>query len=279
MRKYVYPALSDKDFSFFRLGGPGLANCMFVAARAYLRATDTGAELLRPTWERLGIGQWLRRETDKRFYVGLFKGHSLWECLRKFFLIRFSRNVEKIDGLEDYFGTILSRQHEVVEYFTATIEPDAIKDVPDSLSKVIGVHVRMGDYPAHFRVPIAWYRAVIQLVREELGYDVDVQILSDGTDEELHELLELRNVRRTFYGNALADIVALSRCGLVIGSDSTFSGWAVFLGQVPAIFYRIHYLPSGGLLRNSSKLMVSTDVVPSGMLTTLLKSTGLAKEV
>lgn len=36
--KYCYPALSDKDFAWFRIGGPGLANCMFFAVNAYISA-------------------------------------------------------------------------------------------------------------------------------------------------------------------------------------------------------------------------------------------------
>ena len=35
-KTYFYPVLSDYDFGWFRLSGPGLANCMFVAARAYI---------------------------------------------------------------------------------------------------------------------------------------------------------------------------------------------------------------------------------------------------
>lgn len=34
--KYYYPVLSDKDLGWFRIGGPGLANCMFFAVNAYI---------------------------------------------------------------------------------------------------------------------------------------------------------------------------------------------------------------------------------------------------
>lgn len=36
--KYYYPVLSDKDLGWFRIGGPGLANCMFFASNAYISA-------------------------------------------------------------------------------------------------------------------------------------------------------------------------------------------------------------------------------------------------
>lgn len=36
--KYYYPVLSDKDLGWFRIGGPGLANCMFFSVNAYISA-------------------------------------------------------------------------------------------------------------------------------------------------------------------------------------------------------------------------------------------------
>ena len=38
--KYYYPALSDKDLGWIRIGGPGLANCMFLAANAYISSKE-----------------------------------------------------------------------------------------------------------------------------------------------------------------------------------------------------------------------------------------------
>ena len=49
--------------------------------------------------------------------------------------------------------------------------------------------------------------------------------------------------------NAMADIYAISRCRYLIGSDSTFSGWGAFLGQVPCVFFRKHY---GKVLRDEA---------------------------
>lgn len=101
MIRYIYPQLSLKpsqDFGFFRLGGPGLANCLFVVARAYLKAKDLNCEMLRPTWERLSIGQFIRREKDKRFYRGLFKNESIWMKLRKAWIIRFGKDVATEEG-------------------------------------------------------------------------------------------------------------------------------------------------------------------------------------
>lgn len=244
MKKYVYPLLSfpKTDFGLFRLSGSGLANCLLVAARAYLRANDTGAEMLRPTWERLGIGQWLRGERDKRFYCGLFKREPLWKTIRKIFIFRFSTNVEIVDGLADYFEGLIPRHAEVKEWFDSSIEPSAIRVVPSEMRDSIAVHVRLGDFPESLRTPISWYCAVLDKVLLAIGKDVDIQIFSDGSDEELKDLLQVKGARRVFYGNALADIVAISRCGLLIaGMHSTFSAWGAFMGDVPSIFNDIDF--------------------------------------
>lgn len=245
MVKYVYPQLSLKrwqDFGLFRLGGPGLANCLFVAARAHLRAKRLKCEMLRPTWERFGIGQWRRQEKDKRLYLGLFKGESVWRSLRKAFLSRFSTCVATEEGLGRYFEDLIEGHDDVVKWFYESVEPDAIEEVPACMKKSVAVHVRLGDFSEGIRTPLHWYKKVLLQVQARLNREIDVQIFSDGADEDLRELLDVPGAHRVFYGNALADIVAISRCGILIaGSHSTFAAWGAFLGQVPSVFPSIDY--------------------------------------
>lgn len=264
MTKYVYPQLSLKrsqDLGFFRVGGPGLANCLFVAARAYLRAKDLQCEMLRPTWERLSIGQWLRGERDKRFYYGLFKNDSLWKTIRKVLTIKFNKHIEVEEGLGNFFEDIIARQSEVLDWFYGSIEESAIKEVPAELHDYIAVHVRLGDFPLSMRTPISWYRAIVEQLANRFGKKV--LLFSDGSDSELGELLELDNVSRAFYGNALADMAAISRCSmLVAGKYSTFSAWGAYLGNVPSVFQEIDYgrvVPNGLEVR----LGQSTDIPES----------------
>lgn len=250
MKRYVYPLLALKrnlDLGFFRIGGPGLANCLFVAARAYLRAKDLGCEMLRPTWERLSIGQWIRGERDKRFYYGLFKDESVWSTCRKLLLIKFNKDVAVEEGLRNYFEDILDRQDEVREWFFKSIESNAIRDVPSDLYNYIAVHVRLGDFPQSMRTSVSWYRDIVLQLSRHFGKDV--LVFSDGSEAELHDLLAIPNTRRVFYGNAIADMVAISRCCmLVAGKYSTFSAWGAYLGNVPSIFQEIDYgriVPNG----------------------------------
>ena len=41
MKKYFYPALSNRDYGWFRVGGPELVNCMFFAVNAYISASKS----------------------------------------------------------------------------------------------------------------------------------------------------------------------------------------------------------------------------------------------
>lgn len=250
--KYVYPKLpASRDLRFFRIGGAGLANCMFVYARAIHYAHTTGARLITPTWQKFSIGTYIRRERDKRRYVALFSGHGEIGGLKKVYTTLFCHpHVEQ--GLQNYFIDLLSDADYIREYITSHIR-DSIKRTVDNydFSNCVAVHIRLGDYPAEHRTPIAWYMKKITEKNSEGKYRF--LLFSDGKDEELSELTSLPNVQRVFFGNAIADIYAISKCCYLIGSDSTFSGWGAFLGQVPCVFFRKHY---GRVLIDESKEIV-----------------------
>ena len=46
---------------------------MFVTARAYSYAKKYDAKFMNPTWFKLNVGPYIRREKDKRQYFGLFE--------------------------------------------------------------------------------------------------------------------------------------------------------------------------------------------------------------
>ena len=143
---------------------------------------------------------------------------------------------------------------DIKKYFDEEILPSAIRLVPETLHGNVAVHIRLGDMPKEYRVPLDWYIEKIKQVRESCDRPLSFLIFSDGNDSELKDLMALPNTRRVFFGNALADMVAISRCSLVIGSVSTFSWWGAYFGQVPCIFDRDH---SGCMLRNKSMMLIS----------------------
>lgn len=256
---YVYPKLpsAGRTTSFVRFSGSGLANCLFVYARAIQYSYHTGAVIITPTWFNISIGPYLRKQSDKRHYCGLFKSENEIKGIRKWWILQFHKKQIKIEeGLGNYFGDLLNDASYIAKYIERHIEPNLLCSVNAfNFINCVAVHIRLGDYPEKVRTPISWYKQKIEDLKKT-NSRYKFCIFSDGKDTELMELTSMQGVQRVFFGNAIADIIAISRCCYLIGSDSTFSGWGAFLGQVPCCFYRKHY---GRVLKNSTKEYVESD--------------------
>ncbi len=243
---YYYPKLSSTDLGFIRIGGPGLANCMFMAASAWIAANGDESRFISPTWHKFSIGPYLRRERDKRNYANIFKSKGISGIKKIIILLNIKfggDNCLYFKTLGDYFGSINRHQSDVKRYFESIVNPEMISLVYDeNLRGCVAVHVRLGDYVPSLRIPISWYKEVIKGITA-LNPKQKIILFSDGSDAELADLLTIPGVERRFYGNAIADIWAISKCKLLIASDSTFSAWGAFLGKVPIIFNRRHFPP------------------------------------
>ena len=83
-------------------------------------------------------------------------------------------------------------------------------------------------------------------------------------------MLRLPNVERASGFNALEDLFLLSYSRLIIGSDSTFSGWAAFLNQTPIIMMKNHF---GDILANPENQVVmgGNDEFPASITNLLFR--------
>lgn len=250
--KYVYPKMpaAVATTPFFRLSGYGLANALFVYGKAIVMAEKYNAKIIAPTWFNISLGPILRRERDKRFYCGLFNHHDEVTGVRRLWLllfgqrtqdeISFSRkqNILEVEGIWDFFKPLLGHSRAISAYLERHVNQSCLKHIERlDFTDCVAVHIRLGDFVADRRIPMSWYLSKIS----EKAPRARVLLFSDGKDEELAEILALPNVERAFYGSAIADILAMSKCKYLIGSDSSFSAWAAFLGQVPCCFYRLEY--------------------------------------
>lgn len=255
MAKYIYPKFNAaKHLGFVRIGGCGLANCLYTYAHAIVKARETGAKIITPTWFNISVGTYIRREADKRHYLGLFKSEGEVSGISKYLKLMFCRkNVETIEGLGGYFAPILNDAEYVSSYIESHVNPKLMESVNAyDFTDCVAVHVRLGDFPDSVRVPMSWYRD--RIIEMQVSNDnLRFLIFSDGRDEELKELLEIEGVKRVFFGNAIADIFAISRCCYLIGSHSTFSGWGAYLGQVPCRFHKKTY---GPILKDQTKEII-----------------------
>lgn len=269
MIRYVYPRLPGRRVNpFFRIGGNGLANSLFVFARALLLADDHGLQIIDPPWFNLRLATWLHGDKDKRHYAGIFR-HAGIRGVRKAWILATGKQIQeddfanadvpasivrvsRIKGIG--FGPLVGRSRRVRELLQDAIRPDVLATVERfDFTDAVAVHVRRGDYPADWRTPIDWYAGCINRIRD-IRPNVRFLLFSDGTREELAPLLSRRDVEPAFFGCAMADIWAISRCVALIGSCSTFSDWGAYLGQIPTVLPKPPQF--GSFLENDAREIV-----------------------
>ncbi len=272
---YTYALLGGKSFGYLRSGGPGLGNCMLPWARSVVFARRHGLTPIWPAWPQVNVGPILRREADLRTYFRFFrpndavhgvrKAHLLtmrlrrsefddalreppgerWSVSRDGGVVVFEGMWHLFDGINPYHAIVRREVDEIVR-------PEHRPPAHLELSRGICVHVRRGDLPKeteseenalargrrNIRIPISWYGRVVTSLRRALGAQCPVAVFSDGTDEELRELLALPGTRKVTLRSSLAEMLALAEGAVLVTSGSTFSMWGAYLGQHPTIWHR-----------------------------------------
>jgi hypothetical protein len=110
------------------------------------------------------------------------------------------------------------------------------------------VHIRLGDFapasdPAllaagrpNLRIPLSWYVEVLSAVRREHP-GTTIYVFSDGAEDQLQPVLDLGcEIYRS--GSDMTDLLAMAGAGMLVGSNSTYSRWAAFLGDMPSIWLK-----------------------------------------
>lgn len=263
---YVFSKLSKLDCMGVRLGGAGLGNILFPWARAVIYAEKNNLLKINTTWRSLKVGPLLRGELDTRGYSDLFDDNNI-SGIKKFILLVFGKRIlEKYSegsilegnrwpilviftGMKNQMQDILHDSQIVKKELINITRKKNLEEIEVFDGKGISIHIRMGDFytPAsedeiragktNCRLPIEWYISVIEKIRTNVGHDVQVNVFSDGTDDELRKIMLLKNIKRHYYGSAIADMLALSKSEVLIVSNSTFSLWASYLGRMPTIWF------------------------------------------
>jgi hypothetical protein len=272
---FVYPKLGRIRLGNVYLFGTGLGNSLFPWARGLVAANIFELPMLSPVWERVTSGAgWITalknlslKNGSRRTYRGLFRrNQSFRKKLRE--LLVFSRAVKVDESLlpkqiesslrssrptvfvferiRDGFNPLWPHRSYLRDEFTKLIQPEVLASVPPPAVPRIGCHIRLGDFAkasdatrleqVNTRLPLDWYACQLQRLASYWP-NVPIEIFSDGADEELASILQLPNVTRAKYQNAVADLVAMTRLRLLICSGSSFSAWAAFLGKMPTIWF------------------------------------------
>jgi hypothetical protein len=252
-------------FGYPVTGRYGLGNMLFPWARCYLWCADNKIPMIAPTWTKLKLGPYLRRERDKRNYQRFFHNDSYIFGFRKLFLLVTLPKVSEQEN--DPINDILSNRNTIrtFEGWPGMFEPLRGKSnelhrelvritrhqyLPRSVvsTPFIGIHVRRGDFRVpdetdlqkgvvNIRIPLEWYIKTLSKLLDGLEFQAKVLVFSDGSDDELADLLAMPGVERSKETEAITDMLLLSEAQIMIASGSTFSMWASFLGQVPCIWY------------------------------------------
>ena len=282
MKYYIYPKFpAINTNALFRIGGSGLANCMFVIARSWILESKYNYKIIEPTWLNFSLRPYLHNEKDKRHYFKILKKTGIGG-IKKCLLLLIGKEIRENEdigaiktrrpiiivakGLKDYFASLIPYQ-ELIKHKFENASKIHLRD--DDFENCIGIHIRLGDFEPQNRTPVEWYIDKIIEINKITNSGVKFLLFSDGSDDELKSILNIENVHRSVFGNAFADILALSKCKMILGSDSTFSGWAAFIGQKLSLFNHKHY--GKIMISEENELIIKThQKIPPIVVTYLL---------
>jgi hypothetical protein len=265
----IYPVLgSSADLWFMRVAGHGLGNCFYTYFHAVALAEGCGAVVVAPPWFSLKIGPLLRGERSKRFYWRMFRPFDgeihgvrklltlLWSY-RKRVIVKVGESTPPtvVSGTLNFivssrftFRGLHAHRSIIRSRLLGTVNDPVPANHRWGAGGYIAIHVRLGDFAEaathslvnnaapNLRIPMMWYvnltRALLQHYRDKLIY-----IFSDGDEEMLRPILELgATLYRT--GSDMTDLLAMAGASILVGSNSTYSRWAAFLGNMPSIWLK-----------------------------------------
>ena len=238
------------------VGKTGLCNMLIPWARAEIFAKRRRAKMLAPQWTNyMRVGQFLRGERS-RFYrnefcnVGCLGGVGR---LMKLMMLPHVSERDYKDGTDnvvvdfsgmDGFMEPFFREHDyIVMRLNEIVDPTLLRRAERiSETPFVGVHVRRGDFGrAGLCISDEWYVRAINCAREKAP-SLPIKIFSDAPASSLSRIAsQFDNVQVMPSMPAAQDLLTLSKATILVGtSRSSFSYWAVYLGQMPSIFHPVY---------------------------------------
>ncbi|MGV6851698.1 MAG: hypothetical protein ACWA5R_05895 [bacterium] len=211
-------------------------------------------KMITPKWHQIKVGPILRRENDLRWYRGLFNQTNVelnnsYLYIYKLVYSKANEPVSIIEnpkndkhlyvftGCKDYFKQINNYRALIRGFLLDAVDEDHMQLYKECKVAPIAMHVRLGDFSPDMRTDFSWFIGVLTNIREWAGHNVPVSLFTDGSMSEIAELTALPNMSIINTNSAIADLLALSKAKIIIGSGgSTFSLWANFLGENTALF-------------------------------------------
>jgi hypothetical protein len=260
-----------------RTQGHGLGNEFVPWARAFLASQVLGAKLLPPAfglnrrgyWRHFGSppDDWIYHRALERLLPAVHfteadylvhGGGDVVTALRSFAdahrLHRRAAYVLVTEGLwGGYYHVQAAR-----EFIRSTLYRSRfaaanllrLRDRIDPDKILVGMHVRLGDFvpppsvegyrrAANVSLPLEWFRDIALSLQRALGDELQLLLVSDGTQEQLQELRATVPCITTgdLPNGDCSDALALADADLLVCSASTYSTLAAFLSDSPYIVF------------------------------------------
>ena len=238
------------------VGRTGLCNMLVPWARAEVFAKKTGARILAPRWTNyFRIGHMLRNERN-RYYLNEFSSKGYVSGVERLAAIvcykhvaegAFSLGMDNIvvdfRGMDGFMEPFFGEHDYILGRLCSISEPSILKRAETlSQNEYIGVHVRRGDFCNNrLSVDDRWYVEAIRKARRSVG-NLPVWVFSDAPPRQLLGISsKFENVTIMPPMPALQDLLVLSNAKMIVGtSRSSFSYWAIYLGQSPSILHPVY---------------------------------------
>jgi len=225
-------------------------------AKALIVAKERSIPLYVYQWNRLAFRDLIRGQKRTRLYSKYIRskslrayGRALLSLFREKQLVEPDAEVDPDEtgrvfvlrpaaGLVD-FAILKKHRQEIIREFNCLLEPSIRTAIAELNSPVLGVHIRRGDFTStKLDIPLSYYSDRIEQLRKLAGKQIPVTIFSDGTAEELGEVIGLPSVMFARNENDLLDLLQLSKSEIIVPAfASTFSYWAAFLSENAAIIH------------------------------------------
>ena len=281
---YVYPNIGGIDCYFFRIFGPGLGNSLLIWSKAKIYSKKYNLKFLSPYWFNLKVGSLIRGDYRFRKYNEFinYQNHISKKEFIKIILFNkkinenfFKENFSKINfdnsqilivnDHKDYFELLVDHKNFIKSSILDLIKTDNVNLKNIDFQNTIGFHIRRADFKnlttSTTQTSIKWFVYIKKQLDLIYKNKVNYKIFSDAlSNNDLYEILHLDRVERAYQGNAISDLIALSKCKIIVGSkNSTFSHWASFLSSHPTIWDK------GCVINNSKKKLYKNEtIVPYG---------------
>lgn len=263
-----------KNIVLAKLPKAGLANKLFVWARALVFANENNYDLFVIGWFDFKLGPFLRNEKTKRIYykyfsriytpnlIELFKILFLYKRIDEQYIYKNYKIPRKVyvfnqtPQWRDYFdGLTLNREFIRMSFIKMLNEK--YREIYDNCeAPVIGVHIRCSDFiidnknlgkKPNVRTPVGYFVEIIKKIRESINKNLPVTIFTDGNPHDMEKIKKLSNIKFSNSNTDIEDMLRLSKSKIIITScNSTFSYWAAFISSSPVITHPSHKIQIRG---------------------------------